>query len=205
MSDQRMPPVQVDNSVSNDFNPADELRALLERAELSQRGAAKLLGVDERTMRMWCAGQGIAPASVYRALDPRLTYSEHLRLKIEQNEQLIELHETGRSHELPREYRPVDAEATKREVGHLRGRNEKYSSILRWQDSIDRLRDAQSVVFQHWLTFGAFGLPLENLQEFDDARQEFQSAMADVDRIAEMIRASHILGAFQGKPTPPSA
>jgi DNA-binding transcriptional regulator YiaG len=34
-----------------------DLRAVLGRLELSQTGAARLLGVDARTMRRWVAGE----------------------------------------------------------------------------------------------------------------------------------------------------
>jgi hypothetical protein len=188
MSDQRMPPFQADDSSSNDPTHADRLRALLERADLSQRGAARLLGIDERTVRMWCAGQGAPPESVYRALDPRLTYSEHLCQRIEMNERQIELLENGRFTELPRAYRPVDAEAAKQEIGHLRGRNEKYRSILRLDEAFYRMREAHAVVFQQWLAAG-FGPTPANLQTFDAADREFQLAKANVDRVTEEIRA----------------
>jgi len=45
MSDQPMPPYGAADSTSDDSTPAGLLRALLQRAELSQRGAARLLGV----------------------------------------------------------------------------------------------------------------------------------------------------------------
>ena len=35
---------------------ADRLRSMLAAAGLSQRAAAKLLNIDERTMRRYCAG-----------------------------------------------------------------------------------------------------------------------------------------------------
>jgi len=47
---------------------ATELRDLLGRANLSQRGAAKVLDIDERTMRRYCAGQIQTPVVVELAL-----------------------------------------------------------------------------------------------------------------------------------------
>jgi hypothetical protein len=188
MSDQRKPPFQADDSSTNDSTPTDRLRALLQRAELSQRGAARLLGIDERTVRMWCAGQGVPPAYVYRALDPRLTYQEYLREKIESNERHIELLESGRHSEIPRDYRPVDANATKQEIDHLRKRNEAYRSILRLGDSFHARQDAHDLIFQQWLTPGSFGLTLESIQAFDAAEQEFQSAKSAADRITDEIK-----------------
>lgn len=188
MSDQRMPPLQADNSTFNDATPADELRALLERADLSQRGAAKLLGIDERTMRMWCAGQGVAPEYVYRALDPRLTFIEHLREKIEANERLIETMENGRLHEIPRDYRPSTPEKVQGEIEYLRKRNDTYRSVLRLDETFHRMQEAHAVVIQQWLTPGSFDLTHGDLQAFDAADQEFQTAKVEMDRVVQQIR-----------------
>jgi hypothetical protein len=46
----------------------DELRAALDRLGLSQRGGAKALEVDERTMRRWIAGAAAIPGPVQVAL-----------------------------------------------------------------------------------------------------------------------------------------
>jgi transcriptional regulator with XRE-family HTH domain len=46
----------------------NQLRALLKAAGLSQRGAAKLLEIDERTMRRYCAGSQAVPKRVEYAL-----------------------------------------------------------------------------------------------------------------------------------------
>jgi transcriptional regulator with XRE-family HTH domain len=187
MSNQRTPPFQADDSSSNDSTPAGRLRELLQRAELSQRGAARLLGVEERTMRQWCAGQGVPPESVYRALDPRLTYTEHLRQRIEQNERMIDSFENGRFTDVPRDYQPRDAEAARQEIAHLRKRNEEHRSILRLEETIDRLRDAYATVYQQWQHRGV-GPALGSLAALDLAEQEFQSAKAVVNQITEEIR-----------------
>ncbi len=50
-------------------NPAQHLRDLLLRANLSQRAAARELGVDERTLRYWAAGQTIPPRMAFLALE----------------------------------------------------------------------------------------------------------------------------------------
>jgi transcriptional regulator with XRE-family HTH domain len=189
MSDQRMSPIQATDTSSNDSTPADRLRALLQRAELSQRGAARLLGIDERTMRQWCAGQGVPPDSVYRALDPRLTYSEHLRARIEANVGLIDALEKGQLTDIPRDYRPRDAEAAEREIDHLRKRNEVYRSILQLDDAFHRMQDAHAAVIQQWLPYGAFALTHATLHAFDAADQEFESAKAELDRVTEQIKA----------------
>lgn len=48
---------------------ATRLRATLIALGLSQRGAARLLGLDERTVRRWCAGDSPVPTVVWLALD----------------------------------------------------------------------------------------------------------------------------------------
>ena len=48
---------------------ADRIRAKLATLGLSQRGAARLLGIDEREMRRYCAGQAYVPDIVWYALD----------------------------------------------------------------------------------------------------------------------------------------
>src|SRR5689334_11205949 len=96
MSIERDAPSQAPDSSPLDSTEANRLRALLTRAGLSQRAAARLLNVEERTMRQWCAGQGKPPASVFRALNPRLTYTENLRRMIESNEKTIEALRDGR-------------------------------------------------------------------------------------------------------------
>lgn len=46
----------------------DELRDILRRLGLPQTGAAKLLGVDDRTMRRWCLGERDVPEVVARVM-----------------------------------------------------------------------------------------------------------------------------------------
>lgn len=50
--------------------PSDEyLRDMLERIGLSQRAAARLLGVNERTMRYYCSGEQPMPYTVQYAVE----------------------------------------------------------------------------------------------------------------------------------------
>jgi len=46
----------------------EELRAFLQKHGLSQRGAARQIGIDERTMRRYCAGELPVPRVVEMAL-----------------------------------------------------------------------------------------------------------------------------------------
>ena len=45
-----------------------QLRRLLERAGLSQRGAAKVLEINERTMRKYVSGDAVIPRAVELAI-----------------------------------------------------------------------------------------------------------------------------------------
>jgi hypothetical protein len=48
---------------------ATELRETLTRAQLTQRGAARVLNINDRTMRRYCAGdQAIPPTIEYSVL-----------------------------------------------------------------------------------------------------------------------------------------
>lgn len=47
---------------------ASKLQKLLDRAGLSQRGAAKAIGINERTMRKYVAGEAPIPVTVEYAL-----------------------------------------------------------------------------------------------------------------------------------------
>lgn len=46
----------------------DQLRKLLDKADLSQRGAARELEIDERTMRRYCSGESPVPRTVEYSL-----------------------------------------------------------------------------------------------------------------------------------------
>jgi hypothetical protein len=55
----------VDYSAPSD---ADQMRSLIERAGLTQRGAARELDINERTMRGYCAGDKV-PRVVMLAME----------------------------------------------------------------------------------------------------------------------------------------
>lgn len=59
----------------------DTLRIELTRLGLSQVGAARLLDVDERTVRRWATGEIPVPQAVAMLL-PRLTPEEVLAIKV---------------------------------------------------------------------------------------------------------------------------
>lgn len=47
---------------------AGQLQKAIDRAGMSQRGAAKELGISERQMRRYCSGEAIVPRVVELAL-----------------------------------------------------------------------------------------------------------------------------------------
>ena len=52
------------------------IQACLDRAGLTQVGAARLLGVGDRTMRRWCAGPVEAPLAVLMLFEAAQTESD---------------------------------------------------------------------------------------------------------------------------------
>lgn len=51
---------------------SDRLRDLLDRLGMSQREAARLLGIPSGTLRAWARGQGEVPRLVWVALEAEL-------------------------------------------------------------------------------------------------------------------------------------
>jgi transcriptional regulator with XRE-family HTH domain len=189
MSVERNTPPQARDSSPPDSTHADRLRALLQRAGLSQRAAARLLNVGERTMRQWCAGQGNPPPSVFRALNPRLTRTENLRRMIESNEKSIEALQDGRITGLGFGPGPSDPQSVVTEIDRLRKQNEEHRSMVRWEEAFQRKQEAYFGLNRQWLPHGN-GLPTdESISAVDAAEEEFRAAQADVDRITQEIRA----------------
>lgn len=189
MSIERDAPSQARDSSPHHSTDADRLRALLKLGRLSQRAAARLLNVDERTMRQWCAGQGTPPAWVFRALSPRLTHAEYLRRTIKENEETIEALQDGRITGLGYGPGPSDPQSVSVEIERLRKQNEEHRAIVRLEEAVDRKQEAFGRLNRQWLPHGT-GLPTdESISEFDAAEEEFRAARAEVDRIAQEIRA----------------
>lgn len=53
----------------SDPSPADRIRELINRTGLSQRGVARELEVDDRTLRYWCSGEKPIPKMAFLALE----------------------------------------------------------------------------------------------------------------------------------------
>ena len=189
MNIERNAPSQAPDFSPLDSTDADRLRALLKRAGLSQRAAATLLNVEERTMRQWCAGQGKPPTSVFRALNPRLTHTENLRRMIESNEKTIAALQDGRITGLGYGRGPSDPQSVAVEIDRLRKRNEEHRALVRLEEAFQRKQEAYFGLNGQWLPNG-IGLPTdESISEVDAATEEFRAAQAEVDRITREIRA----------------
>jgi transcriptional regulator with XRE-family HTH domain len=172
-----------------DSTHVDELRALLTRAGLSQRAAARLLNVDERKMREWCAGKGTPPASVFRALSPRLTWAEHTQRLIESNEKTIAAMQDGRITGVG--YGPdlAGPESLALAIDRLLKQNEQHRALLQLDRAFNRQQDAFYELNGQWLPHGS-GVPTsESILEVEAAQKEFRDAQAEVDRITRELLA----------------
>jgi len=177
------------SSTENSHTDADELRFLLNAANLSQRSAAKYLHVDERTMRNWCAGDGKPPMPVIKALEFRAAYPAGLVRMIESNERTIKAIQEGRISALG-DNNDRDAQARAlTELENLKKRNEEHRALLQMDRAFHRRQEALLGMNQQWLPRGS-GSPSEDLlNEFDAADKEFLAAKAECDRISREIRA----------------
>jgi DNA-binding transcriptional regulator YiaG len=176
MSVERNAPSRARDLCPHDSTDADRLRALLSRAALSQRAAARLLDVEERTMRQWCAGQGKPPASVFRALSPRLTHTENLLRMIESNEMTIEALQDGRITGLGYGRGYSDPQSVAMEIDRLRKRNEEHRALVRLEEAFQCKQEAYFRLNGQWLPHGN-GLPTdEGISAVDAAQEEFRAA-----------------------------
>jgi transcriptional regulator with XRE-family HTH domain len=183
MNVERNAPPNAHDLPLTDSTDADRLRALLDRAGLSQRAAAKLLHVEERTMRQWCAGQGKPTASVFRALDPKLTHTENLRQMIESNEKMIDALQDGRITGLGYGNGLNDPRSVALQIDQLRKRNEEHRALLRLEEAFQRRQEAFLALNKQWLPHGN-GLPTdESIAEEQAAEEEFRAAERELNRI----------------------
>jgi hypothetical protein len=177
-----------DDPSSSNLSAADELRRLVSKAGLSQRAAARELGVDERTMRYWCAGNPPPPKMALRALDRRVAHRINVLRTIANNKQQIEMFESG---QMTTGYGPnlgtPSAAAT--EARRLRQKNEELESLLRSEDAFQRYQEAIFAINRQLIPNGNGVLSEESLAELTAAKAEHEAARLEMDRIADEIRA----------------
>ena len=173
----------------NNHTETGGIRALLKKARLSQRAAAKYLNVDDRTMRGWCSENGNPPAPVLRALNPKHAYAEGLSQMIVANDRTIKAIEEGRISGLG----DVGDSETKTnlliELEKFKKRNEEHDALLRLDQAFHRRQEAMLRMNEQWLPRGS-GVPTkDSLDAFDAADEEFRAAQAECDRIVSEIRS----------------
>jgi hypothetical protein len=171
-----------------DPSEVERLRALIAQGKLSQRAAARELGVDERTFRYWCSGDYPPPAMAFRALDPGVRHRENLRRTIRDNDQRIEMLESGK---MTVGFGPELGTASNAtaEAVRLRQRNEELRSILRQEEAFERRQRAFFAMHQQFLPQGSGCPSHESIADFDAADKEWRDAKDEAERIIEEIRA----------------
>jgi DNA-binding XRE family transcriptional regulator len=188
MNANREQPSSASLSENNDSDTGG-IRALLKEARLSQRGAAKYLNVDDRTMRGWCSEDGKPPAPVLVALNPEHAYAEGLSQMITANERTINAIEEGRISGLGEGRDTETKTKVMAELERLKKRNEEHRALLRLDRAFHRRQEAMLGINQQWLP-RSNGLPNEDLlNELDDAEKEYLAAQSECDRIVSEIRA----------------
>jgi transcriptional regulator with XRE-family HTH domain len=167
---------------------AERLRERIKEAGLSQRAAARELGVDERTMRYWCAGEYTPPPMALRALDPRVRHHESIHQAIRSNQQRINVLESGRMG-LGRGSESSTPGAAAAEARRLRRVNEELQALLRLEEAFQRRQAAFLRVHGQFLPQSS-GAPTDQcISEFEAAEHEWRTVQQDVDRIVKEIRA----------------
>ena len=177
-----------DHDAAPTISAATELRQLLTEANLGQREAARLLGVEERTMRQWCSGQGTPPASVLRALSPRLTHLDVMENAIKSNDSIIAAIDDGSLKGFGTGPGPSAPDSVRRMREHYVKKNEELLALLRVQRAFDRKQRAVFALGQEALPQGTGVLSDAAMDEADAAEAEFRAAQLDADRITQEIR-----------------
>lgn len=181
-------PSPVNDVASKIPTETDQLRERIRLAGLSQRAAARELGVDDRTMRYWCAGQDAPPRMALRALDPRVRHYEFMKETIRSNQQAIDLLESGK---MTSGFGPElgTSQSAATEAKRLRRQNEELQSLVRLEEAFQRRQAAFFALNGQFLPHGD-GLPTEEcIAEYDAADAELRAAQSEIDGIAAEIRA----------------
>jgi hypothetical protein len=181
MNDKGNAPSRAHIGYSRDSRDADRLRELIGNAGLSQRAAARELGVDDRTMRYWCSGDQTPPAMALRGLDPFVRHRENLVRLIANNEEQIAAIESGRITGMGYGDPLADPSSAAIEVARLRKQNEGLRVLQRQDAAWERRQAAMAAVVQ---------LPTaEAIAELDASWEELQSAEAAVAKLSAQIRS----------------
>jgi hypothetical protein len=179
MNDESNVPSRAHIGYSRDSRDADRLRLLISNAGLSQRGAARELGVDERTMRYWCSGDQTPPTMAFRGLDPLVRHRENLARMIQNNEEQIAAIQTGKITGMGYGDSLADPSSAAIEVARLRKKNEQLRLLQRQDAAWERRQAAMTAVVQ---------LPTaEAIAELDASWEELQAVEAEVAKLTAEI------------------
>ena len=124
----------------------------------------------------------------FRALDPRIAHFEFLKRTIRDNEQQIELLESGKmtvgsgSH-------LGNASAAAMQATRLRRKNEELQVLVRQEEAWQRRQEAFFSLNRQFLPHGSGRPSAESIAEFDAAEKEWRAAQREANRIVKAIRA----------------
>jgi DNA-binding transcriptional regulator YiaG len=182
-------PSRAHTGYTRDSRDSDRLRELIGNAGLSQRGAARELGVDERTMRYWCSGDQIPPTMAFRGLDPLVRHRENLVLMIESNEKQIAAMESGKITGMGYGDAVADPSSAATEVARLRRKNEELRLLQRQDSAWERRQAAFAALVQQSTPNGTGQISAEGIAELDASWEELQAVEAEVAKLTAEIRA----------------
>ncbi len=124
----------------------------------------------------------------FRALDLAVRHRENLRRTIRDNEQRIEMLESG---QMTVGFGPELGSASNAaaEAARLRRQNDELRSILRQEEAFERRQRAFFAVHQQFLPHGNGRPSEESIAEFEAAEKEWRNAQEEAERIVKEIRA----------------
>jgi DNA-binding transcriptional regulator YiaG len=189
MNDKSNAPARARTAYTRDSRDANRLRELIGNAGLSQRAAARELGVDERTMRYWCSGDQTPPTMAFRGLDPFIRHRESLVRMIESNEDQIAAIESGKITGMGYGESLADPSSAAAEVARLRRKNEELRLLLRQDAAWERRQAAFAALVQQSTPRGTGQISAEAVAELDASWEELQAVEAEVAKLTTEIRA----------------
>jgi hypothetical protein len=175
-------PTAADSQFSND---TEQLRERIASQGLSQRTAARELGIGDRLMRHYCAGDPPPPPMVRRALDPAVRHYEFTKQSIADKLQAIQMLESGEM-TVGAGPGPGTREQSLAEAQRLRRQVEELQALLRQEEAFRR---RQRAVFMVMAQFHETGRPsAEHIAEVEAAEAEWRAAQQEVQRLVHEIR-----------------
>jgi DNA-binding transcriptional regulator YiaG len=189
MNDKSNAPSRAHIEYTRDSRDADRLRELIGCAGLSQRAAARELGVDERTMRYWCSGDQTPPAMAFRGLDPFVRHRESLKRTLETNELQIRMMESGKMTGMGYGPSIADKSSTNMQIDALRKQNEQCRLLLRQDAAWERRQKAFAALVQESTPNGKGQISADAIAELDASGEQVEAVEAEVAKLTAELRA----------------